>query len=55
MKPIDVGKIKVTPFEIERILEIKIEKEINEHSTLYVYGIVKDDKQSRGLHMHSLI
>lgn len=45
MKPIDVGKIKVLPFEIERILEIKIEKEINEHSTLYVYGVVKDDKQ----------
>jgi len=45
MKPIDVGKIKVSPFEFESILEIKIKKELNEHSTLYVCGIVKDAKQ----------
>ena len=45
MKPIDVGKIKVTPFEFESILEINIQQEINEHSTLYVCGIIKDDMQ----------
>ena len=45
MKLIDVGKIKVTPFEFDSILEIKIIKELNEHSVLYVCGIVRDDKQ----------
>lgn len=45
MRPIDVGKIKVSPFDFERILKIQIEKKLNEHSILYVYGIIKDDKQ----------
>ena len=45
MKLIDVGKIKVSPFEFESILEVKIEKNLNEHSTLYICGIVRDDKQ----------
>lgn len=45
MKPIDIGKIKIPPFEFESIIEINIEKELNEHSMLYVCGIVKDDKQ----------
>jgi len=43
MKNIDVGKIQIAPFEFVSILEIKIEKELNEHATLYVCGIVKDD------------
>ena len=42
---VDVGEIKISPFEFESILEIKIEKELNEHSTLYVCGIIRDDKQ----------
>ncbi|MCL1983017.1 MAG: DUF2345 domain-containing protein [Clostridiales bacterium] len=45
MKLIDVGKITVSPFEFESIQEIKIEKRLNEHSTLYVRGIIRDDKQ----------
>ena len=45
MKLIDVGKIRVTPFEFDSILEVRIEKELNEHSTLYVCGTVKDEKQ----------
>jgi hypothetical protein len=45
MKSIDVGKIKVSPFEFETVIEIKINKEPGEHATLYVCGLVKDDKQ----------
>jgi len=45
MKLIDVGKIKVSPFEFDSILEVTIEKVLNDHSTLYVCGIIKDDKQ----------
>ena len=45
MKIIDVGDIKVAPFEFESIIEIKINKEFNEHSTLYVCGIIRDEKQ----------
>jgi hypothetical protein len=45
MKLIDVGKIIVSPFVFESILEIKIEKRLNEHSTLYVCGIVRDENQ----------
>jgi hypothetical protein len=45
MRIIDVGKIKISPFEFESILEVKIEKELNEHSLLYAKGIIKDEKQ----------
>jgi hypothetical protein len=45
MKPIDVGKITVTPFVFDTITEIKIEKRLNEHSTLYVCGIIKDESK----------
>ena len=45
MKPIDVGKITVTPFVFDIITEIKIEKRLNEHSTLYVCGIIKDESK----------
>jgi hypothetical protein len=44
-RDIDVGKIRVTPFEFESILEIRIEKELNKHSTLYVCGIISDVDQ----------
>ena len=42
MNIIDVGKIRISPFEFESILEVRIEKGLNEHSTLYVSGIIKD-------------
>jgi len=45
MKLIDVGRIIVSPFEFESILEVRIEKALNEHSTLYACGIVRDEKQ----------
>ena len=45
MLAIDVGKIVIEPFQFENILKINIEKELNEHPTMYVYGIIKDDKQ----------
>jgi hypothetical protein len=45
MLDIDVGKIVVEPFEFENIIKINIEKELNEHSKMYVYGVIKDDKQ----------
>jgi hypothetical protein len=45
LKLIDVGKLKITPFEFESLLEVRIEKELNEHSTLYACGITKDEKQ----------
>ena len=40
MEQIDVGKLKVSPFAFDSIEEIRIEKALNEHSTLYVCGIV---------------
>ena len=45
MKQIDVGKLVVSPFAFESILEMRIVKRLNEHDTLYVRGIVKDDEQ----------
>ncbi|MCL1810487.1 MAG: phage late control D family protein, partial [Clostridiales bacterium] len=45
MKLIDVGKITVSPFVFDSIQEIRIEKKLNEHSTLYVRGVVKDEEQ----------
>ena len=45
MKLIDIGKIIVAPFEFYSIQEIKIEKKLNEHSTLYVCGTVREEKQ----------
>jgi hypothetical protein len=50
MKPIDVGRISITPFEFESILEIRIEKPLNDHATLYVHGIVKDDLEDMPVH-----
>ena len=37
---VDVGKLMVTPFVFDHMLELKIERSINEHATLYVRGIV---------------
>jgi hypothetical protein len=41
MKAVNDGTFKVTPFEFDSIQELKIEKAINEHATLYVKGVVK--------------
>jgi len=43
MKAIDVGKMTISPFQFESILEVRIEKELNEHATMYVRGTVKDE------------
>ena len=43
MDQIDVGKFKVSPFEFDSIIEVRIKKNLNEHSTMYVYGIVKEE------------
>jgi len=45
MKYIDVGMLKISPFEFESIIDLKIEKTLNEHETLYVCGIIKDELQ----------
>ena len=45
MKIIDVGKMKIAPFEFDSLLEVKIEKKLNDHSTLYACGIIKDEKK----------
>ena len=44
-KLIDFGKITVSPFEFDSITELKIEKALNEHTTLYVCGVSKSDKK----------
>ena len=43
MNQIDVGKLKVSPFTFVSIEEIRIEKALNEHSTLYVCGLVSEE------------
>ena len=43
MTPIDVGRIKILPFEFDSIEELRIDKTLNDHATLYVRGIIRDD------------
>jgi len=45
MKSIDVGKLIISPYEFDSILSLRIEKGLNEHSTLFVYGIIRDEKE----------
>jgi len=45
MSKIDVEKIKISPFEFDTIVEVVIEKTINDHSTMFVSGIVKDGSE----------
>ena len=45
MKAIDVGKLKISPFEFESIIEMNISKKLNEHDTFYVIGVIRDEKQ----------
>jgi len=45
MKIIDIGKMKISPFEFDSILEVRIEKKLNDHSMMYACGIIKDDKK----------
>ena len=42
MESFTVGNIKVLPFDFAVLQELTIEKNINEHATLYVKGVVKD-------------
>ena len=41
MRYVDDGNFKIAPFEFDSIQELKIEKSLNEHATLYVKGVVK--------------
>jgi len=43
---ITAGNVKVVPFVFESLQELRIEKNINEHATLYVKGVVKDGWKS---------
>jgi hypothetical protein len=42
---IDTGKITISPFEFYSILEIRIDSELNKHSTLYARGIIEEKQQ----------
>ncbi len=43
MEFIEIGKLSIAPFEVEQILELKMEKKLNDHAVLYLHGIIKDD------------
>ena len=45
MKAIDVGKLRISPFEFESIIEMKIRKKLNEHDTFYILGVIRDEKK----------
>ena len=45
MKYIDVGKLKVSPFVFDNILELQIDKRLNEHNKLHIRGIVSNSQQ----------
>lgn len=40
------GDILIEPYKFEKILKLKIIREINEHSKLYLSGIVSDEYES---------
>ena len=42
MKSIDIGKIVIKPFNFYEIKEIEIEKKLNDHSFMFVKGIIRD-------------
>lgn len=41
----EVGKYSVEPFALERILELELVKKINEHTKLYVRGVLKEGEE----------
>ena len=43
MEAYTVGNIKVSPFKFESLQELVIDKDINEHATLYVKGVIHED------------
>ena len=43
MRYVNDGNFKVAPFEFDSIEELRIERSLNEHATLYVKGVVKID------------
>ena len=45
MKPINDGTFTVAPFEFDSIEELRIERNLNKHATLYVKGVAKKDWQ----------
>ncbi|MCX7746232.1 MAG: contractile injection system protein, VgrG/Pvc8 family [Clostridia bacterium] len=44
---ITYDNIKISPFEIRNLLELKIEKRMNEHARLYFTGIVPEGQRDR--------
>jgi len=41
VKSVNDGSFRIAPFEFDSIQELRIEKSLNEHATLYVKGVVK--------------
>ena len=37
--------IRVKDFEFKQIYKIEIRKEVNEHDTLYLYGLLSEEKK----------
>lgn len=46
---IEVGQLTIKPFDLERLLEVKMVQKRNEHTTLFFYGIVKEGVEEKGL------
>lgn len=46
---IEVGQLMIKPFDLERLLEVKMEQKRNEHTMLSFYGIVKEGVEEKGL------
>ncbi|MSS65035.1 DUF2345 domain-containing protein [Velocimicrobium porci] len=42
MNVIEVGCLSIKPFELERLLEVKLKQQRNEHAVLTFFGIVKE-------------
>lgn len=43
----EVGKYKVEPFALERILDLEYVKTMNDHAKLYVRGVLKEGEEDR--------
>ena len=53
MNILELGKFTISPFELERILELKMVKTMNDHATLSFRGIVKDGVRNSDVVMAS--
>ena len=50
---LELGKFTISPFDLERILELKIVKKMNDHATLCFCGIVNDKSKNSAVKMVS--